>query len=142
VTTVARHVGVFHTVLVQGGVKSLGALSGRATAPALKKPNWLKSSTCLTQRPTIPSSAARQSGGQALHSAFRDFIGANYFSTLGVPLLGGREFDGRDQQQEEPGPQTPFRLSSIRQPHTSCSAAGTPLAGASARASGTTRWLA
>jgi predicted permease len=44
-------------------------------------------------------------GGQVLHSVFRDFIGANYFATLGVPLLGGREFDLRDQRQDEPGPQ-------------------------------------
>ena len=31
--------------------------------------------------------------GQVLISAYRERIGANYFATLGVPLLGGREFD-------------------------------------------------
>ena len=44
-------------------------------------------------------------GGQTLHSVFRDFIGANYFATLGVPLVGGREFDLRDQRRGELGPQ-------------------------------------
>jgi predicted permease len=49
--------------------------------------------------------ANTQVASQVLHSVFRDFIGANYFATLGVPLLGGREFNGRDQWQEESGPQ-------------------------------------
>jgi ABC-type antimicrobial peptide transport system permease subunit len=44
-------------------------------------------------------------GGQTLHSVFRDFIGANYFATLGVPLVGGREFDLRDQRRGELGSQ-------------------------------------
>jgi len=53
----------------------------------------------------VASQTGDGSGGQVLHSAFRDFIGANYFATLGIPLLAGREFDGRDQWQDEPGPQ-------------------------------------
>jgi predicted permease len=36
--------------------------------------------------------------GQILISAER--IGANYFATLGVPLVGGREFDRRDREQD------------------------------------------
>jgi predicted permease len=36
--------------------------------------------------------------GQILISAER--IGANYFATLGVPLVGGREFDLRDREQD------------------------------------------
>ena len=32
-----------------------------------------------------------------LSSAYRERIGANYFATLGVPLLGGREFNLRDR---------------------------------------------
>ena len=37
-----------------------------------------------------------------LHAVFRERIGADYFAALGVPLLGGREFDRRDQQQDQP----------------------------------------
>ena len=37
-------------------------------------------------------------GGQALHSVFRARIGANYLATVGVPMVGGREFDRRDLQ--------------------------------------------
>jgi macrolide transport system ATP-binding/permease protein len=42
-------------------------------------------------------------GAQVLHSTFRDFIGPNYFATLGLPLLGGREFTQRDQEPDEAG---------------------------------------
>ena len=44
-------------------------------------------------------------GGQALHAVFREAIGANYFATLGAPLLSGREFDRRDRQPDTPGPE-------------------------------------
>jgi len=40
--------------------------------------------------------------GQVLHSAYRERIGANYFAALGVPLVGGREFDLRDGEQNAP----------------------------------------
>lgn len=40
--------------------------------------------------------------GQVLHSAYRERIGANHFATLGVPLVGGREFDLRDREQDAP----------------------------------------
>jgi predicted permease len=40
--------------------------------------------------------------GQVLTSVYRERIGANYFTTLGVPLLGGREFDLRDREQDGP----------------------------------------
>ena len=43
--------------------------------------------------------------GQVTSSAYRERIGANYFATLGVPLLGGREFDLRDREQDGPGSQ-------------------------------------
>ena len=53
----------------------------------------------------VASPADDGRGGQVLHGVFRDRIGPNYFATLGVPLLRGREFDGRDQRQTEPGTQ-------------------------------------
>jgi predicted permease len=40
--------------------------------------------------------------GQVVQTAFRERVGANYFATLGVPLLGGREFDRRDREQDAP----------------------------------------
>ena len=40
--------------------------------------------------------------------SFRERIGANYFATLGVPLVSGHEFDIRDQQSDAPpGTATP-----------------------------------
>jgi macrolide transport system ATP-binding/permease protein len=39
--------------------------------------------------------------GDGLHAVFRERVGANYFATLGVPLLLGREFDGRDQRRSD-----------------------------------------
>jgi predicted permease len=50
----------------------------------------------------LSAPAGDGNGGQVLNSAFRERIGANYFATLGVPLLGGREFDRRDRQQDGP----------------------------------------
>ncbi|MGA9624706.1 MAG: ADOP family duplicated permease [Bryobacteraceae bacterium] len=40
--------------------------------------------------------------GQVQSPAYRERIGANYFATLGVPLVGGREFDLRDREQDGP----------------------------------------
>jgi len=37
-----------------------------------------------------------------LASAYRERIGANYFATLGIPLVRGREFDLRDREQDTP----------------------------------------
>jgi predicted permease len=53
-----------------------------------------------TTRVSAPTGDGR--GGQVLNSALRERIGANYFATLGVPLVGGREFDRRDREQDTP----------------------------------------
>jgi hypothetical protein len=37
---------------------------------------------------------------RVLHSVFCERIGANYFATVGVPLVGGREFERRDEQSD------------------------------------------
>ena len=40
--------------------------------------------------------------GDVVRSAYRERIAANYFSTLGVPLVRGREFDLRDRELDPP----------------------------------------
>jgi len=40
--------------------------------------------------------------GLAQYPAYRERIGADYFATLGVPLLAGREFNLRDREQDTP----------------------------------------
>jgi hypothetical protein len=51
------------------------------------------------------STAAREGqNGQALHSIFQQRVGPDYFAALGIPMVGGREFDRRDQLQD--GPET------------------------------------
>jgi len=48
--------------------------------------------------------AREEQAPQAQHSVFRSLIGANYLATVGVPLVGGREFDRRDLQPADPVP--------------------------------------
>ncbi|MGA3095857.1 MAG: ADOP family duplicated permease [Bryobacteraceae bacterium] len=59
-------------------------------------------------------SAPAGDGKVVLASAYRERIGANYFATVGAPLVGGREFDPRDREQDAPGskgvPATPAIL--------------------------------
>jgi predicted permease len=51
----------------------------------------------------LSSSDGEGRSGQVLSAVCREWIGANYFSTLGVPLAGGREFDRRDQLSDTLG---------------------------------------
>jgi predicted permease len=46
---------------------------------------------------SVPASDGK--AGQVLSSVYRERVGAHYFATLGVPLLGGREFEREDEKQ-------------------------------------------
>jgi ABC-type antimicrobial peptide transport system permease subunit len=46
----------------------------------------------------VSSSANSGRNGPVTQAVFIELIGANYFTTLGVPMLGGREFDEREQR--------------------------------------------
>jgi predicted permease len=72
----------------------------RAVAIAESEP----SANLFAVRANTQVSAPSMEGtsGQALHSVFRERVGAGYFATLGMPLLGGREFDRRDEQADAP----------------------------------------
>ena len=50
---------------------------------------------------TRVSAPASDGKSDAMVSVFCERIGTGYFAALGVPLLGGREFDRRDQQLDE-----------------------------------------
>jgi len=39
--------------------------------------------------------------GQVMHAVYRDRISARYFATVGLPLVGGREFERRDELSDE-----------------------------------------
>jgi len=52
----------------------------------------------------VSAPANEEQSVQVLHSVFRARIGANYLATVGVPLVGGREFGRRDLQQDDPIP--------------------------------------
>ena len=78
----------------------------------LSRVNGVRSAALTDSEPFVGLAAARantrvsapsgdRKSGQVLHSAFRERIGAGYFAALGLPLLGGREFDRRDQQPDE-----------------------------------------
>jgi len=50
----------------------------------------------------VAASTGEGDSRQVWRGVFRERIGANYFATLGVRLVGGHEFDRRDQQSELP----------------------------------------
>ena len=52
----------------------------------------------------VSASAGETGVRQVDAEVFRERIGANYFATLGVPLVGGHEFEIRDQQSDPPPP--------------------------------------
>jgi predicted permease len=47
---------------------------------------------------TVSASTGEANGREVWSPVFSNRIGANYFATLGVPLLRGRDFDRRDEQ--------------------------------------------
>jgi macrolide transport system ATP-binding/permease protein len=51
----------------------------------------------------VSTSDGEGQSGHVLSAAFREWIGADYFATLGVPLVAGREFDRRDQLSDPSG---------------------------------------
>jgi hypothetical protein len=56
----------------------------------------------------VSAATGEADGRQVRGEVFRERIGANYFATLGVPLVSGHEFDIRDQQSDAPpGTATP-----------------------------------
>jgi predicted permease len=88
--------------LLTGLTDELARVGGvRAVALAESEP----SANLAAVRANTRVSAAPMNGtsSQALHSVFRERIGAGYFATLGVALLRGREFDPRRQADDPPG---------------------------------------
>src|ERR1019366_4501141 len=60
------------------------------------------------QHARLSASTADGDGRPVWCQGVREGIGANYFATLGVPLVSGHEFDIRDQQSDAPtGTATP-----------------------------------
>jgi predicted permease len=61
-----------------------------------------------SQHARLSASTADGDGRPVWCQGVREGIGANYFATLGVPLVSGHEFDIRDQQSDAPtGTATP-----------------------------------
>ena len=62
------------------------------------------------EKPTRKVSTPDGEGRSVIQTVLTERIGANYFATLGVPLLSGREFEPREQRNAEPGIPVPAIL--------------------------------
>jgi predicted permease len=87
--------------------QELSRVSGvRAAAMAAEVPFANLSANQPNTRVSVPSEEAK--GSQVLTAVFGERIGANYFATLGAPLVRGREFERRDVEGEPlPGTAAP-----------------------------------
>jgi predicted permease len=50
----------------------------------------------------VASSEGHGESGQTLRSVYREWIGPDYFATVGIPMVGGHEFDRRDLLPDAP----------------------------------------
>jgi macrolide transport system ATP-binding/permease protein len=57
--------------------------------------SWLSANQPIVR---VSSSDSEGPNGPVIQAVFTGRIGANYFATLGAPLLGGREFEPREQR--------------------------------------------
>ena len=87
--------------------EQLSRVSGvRAVALAGAAP--FESLLSHVQRARLSASTGDGAGREVWCQGVSERIGANYFATLGVPLVSGHEFDIRDQQSDAPpGTATP-----------------------------------
>jgi predicted permease len=87
--------------LLAGVPDELARVGGvRAVALAESEPSANLFAVRANTRVSAPSMEG--TSGRETYSVFRQRIGAGYFATLGMPLLGGREFDRRDEQADAP----------------------------------------
>jgi hypothetical protein len=50
----------------------------------------------------VSTAAPGSQSGPLQHAIYRQSVGADYFAAMGTPMVGGREFDRRDQAQDGP----------------------------------------
>jgi predicted permease len=93
--------------LIRGATERLSALPGvESVSLAMNIPfgdsNWGRT-VQLGGAPAPTSSAATLADGKELEAMY-NVVGANYFHTLGLPLLRGREFEHREVDSGHPPP--------------------------------------